>query len=79
MANHKIHDTPADAQRAAHLAWRMRNPEKYKANGSRQRPKEHCAVCDKWFTYGYLKHHVLSSKHLKMVEDNCSECETVVE
>ena len=72
MPNHKKWDTPAEAQRAAVLAWRARNPEKYKASGSRPRaPKEkiYCEFCEKHISHNYFKEHQMAPRHLKKVEE----------
>ena len=76
MANHKKWDTPAEARRAATLAWRARNPEKYKERGSRPRPlkrKKYCEVCEKHINHVYFPRHLVAPCHLKKVED--LECE----
>ena len=72
MPNHKKWPTPADAQRAAVLAWRERNPEKYKEHGSRPRdikPTKYCEVCEKEICHIYFKAHQETFRHCRKLEE----------
>jgi hypothetical protein len=76
MPNHKKWPTPADAQRAAVLAWRARNPQKYKDSGSRPKapkPNIYCDVCEKSVTHGYFPRHIVAACHLTKKEAKQAE------